>query len=606
MLRSRLSTIFGVALLILITSLTSTSTSAQDVVDLDGIYPARGELDTEVNLLLRGHGFEGVGRLQGVYISGVQVPLNDYAPVSDEFIRVLFYIPPQTRVGVTEISFRFDNWDVDHDFVVFQGEDQDIMPEIHHLEPQDGLVDTEMALYFEGTRLFELGELGGVIIGDVQIPVLNDSIESDESMFIDVYLPPETPLGETEVGVFFENYSFVEFFFVRGLDSEGPEDIVLYDFSPREALVDTEVELHLEGENLYQLARLVSLVIAGSDIPVLYYAADSNESMVIQIYLPPDLATGATEISFYFENYEFEDAFLVRGPDSSGPEDIILFGFSPREALLDSEVELNLEGENLSRLGRLDSITIAGFDVPILRYVADSDQSMVIGIYLPPDLETGETELGIYFENYSFEDSFFLRGREPGPVEPGMPELWGLDPQQGDVDSEIELLLQGANLFGLGELVAVRLNEVDIPVLDYEIESDESLLLRLYLPEGTAGGDGTIAILFENAELVEDFFVSVPTGIPIGPLIGVIVVVVTAILGLRYLRGRRTPTERPEEKPSQPQAEIDFIVSVDTGTQIVEQDGPSLTMEIELRFEVDFDPGVQSVETDGDSLIDHG
>jgi hypothetical protein len=509
MLRFRLSTIFGVALLILITSLTSISTSAQDVVDLDRIYPARGELDTEVNLLLRGHGFEGVGRLRGVYISGVQVPLNNYAPVSDEFIRVLFFIPPQTRVGVTEISFRFDNWDVDHDFVVFQGEDREIMPEIHHLEPQDGLVDIDMTLYFEGTRLFELGELGGVIIGDVQIPVLNESIESDESMFIDVYLPPETPLGETEVGVFFENYSFVEFFFVRGLDSEGPENIVLYDFSPREALVDTEVELNLEGENLY-------------------------------------------------------------------------------------------------RLGRLDSITIAGFDVPILRYVADSDQSMVIGIYLPPDLETGETEIGIYFENYSFEDSFFLRGREPGPVEPGMPELWGLDPQQGDVDSEIELLLQGANLFGLGELVAVRLNGVDIPVLDYEIESDESLLLRLYLPEGTAGGDGTIAILFENAELEEDFFVSVPTGIPIEPLIGVLVVVVTAILGLRYLRRRQIHTEKPEEQPSQPQAEVDFIVSVDTGTQIVEQDGPSLIMDIQLRFQVDVDPGVQSVEPDGDSLIGHG
>ena len=410
MLRKKLSACFVAALIFLFASLNFKSAFAQEIPFLYGVYPQRGSLGTEVNLLLSGDGFHSLGELSSVQISGQEIPVLDYAVVSNQLIRVLILIPEQTATGETEISFLFDNMGMDAYFVVIEGGDQKISPVIRQINPQDGQVDTEMTLFFEGTRLFELGELGGVIIGDVEIPVIDGNIESDQSMFIAIYLPLETPIGETEISVFFENYSFEEFFFVR---RQGPR-----------------------------------------------------------------------------------------------------------------------------------------------------------------------------------------------PEEPGITNLRGLNPQEGEVDTEIELFLEGENLFELGGLIGVSISGIDIPVLDYEVESNESMVMRVYLPEDTPRGGQIIAIFFENAGLEESFFVSVPPEIPIPTVVVVVVVVVVSgVLVGRFLRGRRIRTERLDEKSTQPQAKIDFIVAVDPGTQSVELSEPSLTMGINLRFEIEVDPGNQSVEPDGNSLI---
>ena len=113
MLRHKLSACTLTALLILLTSLYVTSAFAQEIAELYGVYPGRGHLDTEMSLLLSGDGFEGLGELRGVFISGREIPVLDYALISDQFFRVLIFIPARTPTGGKEISFLFDNWGVD-------------------------------------------------------------------------------------------------------------------------------------------------------------------------------------------------------------------------------------------------------------------------------------------------------------------------------------------------------------------------------------------------------------------------------------------------------------------------------------------------------------
>jgi hypothetical protein len=507
MLRRKLSAPIVAALLLLLTSLNLNSAFAQEMPLLYGVYPQRGNLGTEVNLLLSGDGFYNLGELSRVQISGQEIPVLDYAVVSNELIRVLIFIPEQTATGETEISFLFENMGLDAYFVV-EGDEQEFSPFIRRISPQDGQLDTEMTLLVEGLRLFELGDLGGVIIADFEIPVIDYNIESERLMFISVYIPPETPIGETEIRLFFENGSFEDYFLVRGPDFVGPEAPFLERLTPQEGFVDTDVELFLEGGGFFELGDLIGVAIAGVDIPILDYAIASNESMVVVVYLPPELPTG-------------------------------------------------------------------------------------------------ETGIGFFFDNYGFEDFFFIEGRVSGPREPN---LWGLDPQEGEVDTEIELFLEGENLFGVGDLIGVNLSGIDILVLDYAIESNDTIVMRVYLPEDAARGEQVITIFFENAGLEESFFVSVPPEFPVPPAVVVVVVVVlvgiSGVLVGRVLRGRRIPKEKPDEKSPQPEAKIDFIVAVDPGMQTVELSERSLTMDINMRFELEVDPGEQSVEPDGNSLIE--
>lgn len=524
MLLKKLSACMVAALFFLLLSLNFKSAFAQEMPALYGVYPQRGSQGMAINLLLSGDGFHSLDELSSVHISGQEIPVLDYAVISNQLVWVLILIPESTATGEIEISFIFGNVGMDAYFVVTEVEDQEFSPEILQIHPQDGEVDTVVELFIQGARLFELGELGGVIIGRVETPVIDYAIESDRSMIIAVYLPPETPIGETGIRVFFENHSFEEFFFVRRPQPVEPEAPILHRLTPQEGLLDTDIELLLEGEGFFQLGDLVGLTVAGVDIPVLDYAFISNESMAIVVYLPPDLPTEETGIAFFFEN------------------------------------------------------TI-------------------------------------------LEEFFFVRGREPAPVEPLMPNLRGINPREGEVDTVIQLFLEGVNFFELGEPIGVSMSGIDIPVLDYEIGSNELMVMSVYLPEDLPMGEQIITFFFENAGFEEFFFINAPpppefpttTQIPPPPapefpttmvIVGVMVLVgVSSVLARRSKRRRKTPTEGPRDSPIQPQAKMEFTVEVDPGTQSVELAEPLQKLAFNLRFEIEVDKGKQNIEMEGSSII---
>lgn len=604
MVRRKLSAFILAALFLLLTSLKFNSAIAQDMPLLYGVYPQRGSQGTEVNLLLSGEGFYSLGELSRVQLSGQDIPVLDHVVVSNEFMRVLIFIPERAAIGETEISFVFEGMGLDAYFVV-EGEEREFSPLVRRITPQEGQVDSELTLTIEGIRLSEFGELGGVLIADFEIPVIDHNLETDQLMFISIYLLPETPPGDTEIRLFFENGGFEDFFRVWGPDTVGPGEPFLEWFSPQEGFADTQVDLFLEGGGFFELGEPIGVAIADVEIPVLGYNIESNEAMVIVVFVPPDLPSGETGIRFYFDDHDFGGPFFIlerdRGPGK--PRRTNLRGLQPHEGLVDTEIELFLEGENLFELGELLNVSISGIDIPILGQASISDEALVVQVYLPPDLPTGETLIAFTFENDEYADSFAIRGREPGP-----PNLWGLSPQEGEVDTEVELFLEGENLLGLGGLIGVNIGGNDIPVLGHAIESNDAVVMRVYLPEDTPRGEQVMTVAFENAGLEESFFVRAAPASPIPPAVVVVVVVVVVgaggVLVGRAIRGRRLPEEKPDEKPSQPEARVEFIVAVDPGRQSVERAGESLTMDVNLRFEIAVDPGEQSVQPDGKSLIE--
>jgi hypothetical protein len=219
---------------------------------------------------------------------------------------------------------------------------------------------------------------------------------------------------------------------------------------------------------------------------------------------------------------------------------------------------------------------------------------MAITIHLPRDLPIGETSITFVFENGRFEENFFVRGEGPGSMEPAMPILRGIDPREGKADTEVELALRGENLSQLGNLIQVNLAGIDLQVLDQRVVSNETILIRVYLPRDAPRGKQTLAFLFENGRFEESFFVNA-SSFPITAVIAAIVVVAggSFVLGRRLFRKRRPGIS----------SKLDFIVRVDYGIQSVEPAKPSPKVGVDLRFEIETDEGEQRVELDGNSIV---
>lgn len=408
MLRKKFGTLLLSALLLLLTCLNFKPSFAQEASNLYGVFPRSGVLGTEVEMVLNGEGLQDLGELRGVIIQGQQVPLVDHEMISDHLIRVQIAIPEQTEIGETQIYFLFDNIRLFTDFVVLEGIDPDILPDIRQYGPREGQIDTEIRLSFGGVRLSGLGELGGVIIGNADIPVVDYGVESDESMFMTIYLPPETPIGEMDFRAYFENYVFADFFLVREPEPVAPGGPNLFSLSPQEGLRDTEMELLLEGEGFFDLGEIWGVTIAGIDIPIRDQRTESDNTMVVAVYLPADLPTGDTGIAFYFEDNVFEDYFYM-GEAQQGPEQPglpMLSAISPGEGQINTQVDLFLDGENFFELGDVLGVTIGGFEVPVQDYQVESNESMVVSVYLPEDTPRGDQRIVLFFENAEFEDDF--------------------------------------------------------------------------------------------------------------------------------------------------------------------------------------------------------
>jgi hypothetical protein len=305
---------------------------------------------------------------------------------------------------------------------------------------------------------------------------------------------------------------------------------------------------------------------------------------------------------------DFNTAFAQEG--------IYIDEVAPNQASPGQEIRLELHGAGFDNLEDLTAVRLSGVELEILDYNPLSDQLIEMMVFVPEQTPLGETEIRFIFEQIAL-DAFFIVTEPGGPGEPGGPRepgvIYEIAPLQGQVDSDMELSIRGDRLPELGELGGVTIAKMDVPFWDYQVESEGSATVQVYLPPELPRGTASIALFYGNysfdgrftvneaGEVVEppgnDFSTLFIIFIGIAVVTGVVVVV-------RIARGRKPPTEEPEDKPERPQAKIEFKVEVDPGRQSMQSKRPSESLEINLRFEVETDPGVQSIEAKQTPLID--
>ena len=432
MLPKKFSARLCIALVLLLTSISAFPALAQQGLVVYGVFPYRGGVGREVDLLLDGDGFLEFGELTNVFLYGQEVPVLDYAIISNYRSRVTMIIPEQTSTGETEITFVFGDSAADAYFIVMNREESLDAPVIAAVSPREGQWDSRLTLFFEGRGFTGLGELVALLIGDVEIPVESIQVESDGTMLMDIYLPVETPIGETQIALFFENASFTGPFFVipREPEIDQPPPPLLSGIYPQDGQVDTEINLSLEGENLFNLGSLIAVNIGGLDLPVSSYQVVSDNLLEILIYLPGETPSGEQLISIFFENAGFENFFFVIGrePAPIEPAFPVLNNVTPPRGEADTDVEMRLAGENLFALGDLIRVYLDGSEIPVSFYNVISAEEVTVGIYLPEDTPTGEGMIAFEFENASLEAPFvvFPISQPPPstpPPPPGLPPI---------------------------------------------------------------------------------------------------------------------------------------------------------------------------------------
>ncbi|MEJ2513509.1 MAG: hypothetical protein P8Y72_18160 [Anaerolineales bacterium] len=555
MKRSSVSAFLASLLILLFSLVTVQPSHAQANISLFDAYPRRGGLGDTVSMLLRGTGFESIKNLDGVG----------------------------------------EGW---------------ISPVVAGLYPQEGQVDTEMSVFFElsyyyqeGITLiprYEWGEFITMIIGDVEVQVNAITINDPGDLFeYRIYLPLEMRTGDTEIHLYYENFSYRDYFYVEPSPEPTP---IMYGYSPNEWPADSDIEFTLEGENLFQLGNLNRVEIAGMEVPFDDGGQPSNQEAVVVAYLPPELPVGETKIVFYYDNFVYEDVFFVIEGEAPRP---YIGGISPIEGQMDSEVEIVLEGENLYELGTLNGVEIAGRRVEVLDNWEESNQMAVVRVYLPGDLPEGMHGIVFYYENYGYEASFLVRPPIGGETET---VFYGLSPREGDVDTDFDLYLDGENLYELGDLEGVSVGGVDLEVWDYDFQSNQRLWVYVYMPEETPRNSQRITF-FENGEHSDSFVVNGPTGgIPPEILIfiigGVVVLGGMGVTSVVLIRRaiKKTKIEREDRQPDKG-LNIKVKYKKDVGRQDVHPDRSSLTLDIDLEFEVKSDPGEQNIYTEGHHLI---
>ena len=85
----------------------------------------------------------------------------------------------------------------------------------------------------------------------------------------------------------------------------------LYGISPQSGRAGSILRLTLEGEGFSGIGWLSGVVIGGVEMQVLSWNIISDQVIEIAILIPEDTPTGDSEISFYFENFDFHAYFFV-------------------------------------------------------------------------------------------------------------------------------------------------------------------------------------------------------------------------------------------------------------------------------------------------------
>lgn len=289
----------------------------------------------------------------------------------------------------------------------------------------------------------------------------------------------------------------------------------------------------------------------------------------------------------------------------------------PNQGSPGQEIRLELRGFGFDNLEDLTNVILSGVELEILDYDRLSNERIEVALFIPEQTPLGETEIRFVFEQIAL-DAFFIV-TQPGGQETGPPGITQISPQQGQADSDVELSLRGEFLFELGELVGVSIAGVEVPFWDYQAVSQGSATVWIYLPPELPRGNTGIALFYGNYNFEERFNVTEafevdgpdefgePTGNGFSTIFIIfigIAVVIGAVVVVRVARGRKPPTEEPQERPEQPQAKIEFKVEVDPGRQSMESTRSPRSLEFDLRFEIETDPGVQSIETKETPLID--
>ena len=381
--------------------------------------------------------------------------------------------------------------------------------------------------------------------------------------------------------------------------------------SPAEGHLGEELRLVLDGENLFMLEELTNVVIGEIQIPFWDYEIIDDQTSAVSIAIPEQTPAGETEITFVFNNdFPLDALFTVLEPEDFGQASPQIYGVFPQEGRLGDQLHLTIEGENLSSIGDFYGADINDMGVEIVDYNLASDQVIEVLVRIPEDTPSGEGYIALYFENGGFEDYFIVFEPEAFPTEePGGPPSGGLAfrtlfPTEGHVESDLTLRLDGENLSQLGDLRAVRINGVDIDILDYQILSDQTIETSLWIPAEIPTGGGLISFEFDNSNYRSPFTVIPPGRFPIEVIVGVIVVIgILGWTGRRILRRPPAPEKRPTpETPTLP-PEFHFIPHLDPGSQSIEIAGPSIKADIDFRLISTADPGIQYVEAAQDSLI---
>ena len=297
--------------------------------------------------------------------------------------------------------------------------------------------------------------------------------------------------------------------------------------------------------------------------------------------------------------------FSLFGPETEPRLQPSVYGYDPNEWRADTEIDMVLQGYYLFEVGDLTRITIANMNVPFQSYQIESDESAVARVYLPAELPLGETRIVFYFETgLTYSDTFFVHP----PDDQIRPALVSLSPQDGEADSEIELYLLGENLQILGELVDIRIGGFPLPEYNSRIESNDLVVVNVYIPEEAPTGDLSIAVAFENAEISDYFFVE-PASLPpwVVAVIGIIAGGALGGAGVRIrdtIKKKKTIKEEPDQRSGKTRAEPEIKVTVDYGTQTIETGEDSLIADFDIHFEVSSDPGIQDIEMDGNDFND--
>jgi hypothetical protein len=487
-------------------------------------------------------------------------------------------------------------------------------PVLRGVSPQESRLGEQVNLVLEGDGFSQLDNLTSINIGGMQIPFSSYEIIDNQTITVSLRIPEKTPAGRQRINFTFDNELRLEALFTILEPSEPDQGLpLLYGVSPQEGHPGQQLRITLDGEGLSGLGELQAIRISGVDTPLLDYHLNSDQALEALVRIAEDAPPGEGDIAFFFENDNLNAYFVVLEPVGSDQEAPFLNGVSPQEGRPGEQLSLTLDGGNFSRLGALQAVNISGENAPLLDYNLVSDQAIEVLIRVPENAPSGDGDITFFFENNNLNNYFAVVQPDAPPAEePAPASIREVSPQEGRAGSELSLILNGENLSHLGDLQSVDFNGRDIPVLNYQVLSDQRVEIQLSFPADFPASVGQISFFFDNSTFEAPFTLLAATlrpRFPIDPIIAIIFIVgvigfigTIGFIGRRLLRKPRPQSKNLPQQPALTPPQIYFKTNLEPGSQRVETSGKSIKADIEIRLVTKIDYGSQYIEVEHDSL----